>query len=94
MSSSSTSRFRRQAGALLKQHEEFLELLTLAYETVRTDPLNKSRKYRIKKLAHLPAGEGRFRLRLRRFRFRYDVEGSKVVLTFCGLRREDTYKKS
>jgi mRNA-degrading endonuclease RelE of RelBE toxin-antitoxin system len=35
---------------------------------------------------------GQYRLRLGRFRFRYDIEGRMVVLYYCGLRREDTYR--
>jgi hypothetical protein len=55
------------------------------------DPYNKTRKYPIKKLQGVSAGEGQYRLRSRRFRFRYDVAGREVVLLYCGLRREDTY---
>jgi len=55
------------------------------------DPHNKSRKYPIKKLTNVPAGEGQYRIRSGRFRFRYDVAEREVVLLYCGLRREDTY---
>ncbi len=88
-----TQRFQRQARALTKQHpSEFPKLYDLCFEILRTDPLNMKRKYRVLKLKHITPGKGQYRLRLRRFRFRYDVEGSRVVLYFCGLRREDTYR--
>lgn len=88
-----TKRFQRQARALTKQHpSEFPELYDLALQILRADPLNTSRSNRILKLTGTTPGRGEYRLRLRRYRFRYDVEGSTVVLSFCGLRREDTYK--
>jgi len=36
-------------------------------------------------------GEGQYRLSLDRWRFRYDVAGRVVLMTYFGLRREDTY---
>lgn len=89
-----TKRFQRQARALTKQYpSEFPQLYDLAFEILRTDPLNTKRKYRVLKLRHISPGDGQYRLRLRRYRFRYDVEGSTVVLSFCDLRREDTHKQ-
>ena len=85
-------RFRRAASALIKHHPEFVELLVLAVETLKTDPTSTSRRYRIKRLSGTRKGQGEYRLRLRRFRFVYDVRGKTVELIFCGLRREDTYK--
>ena len=85
-------RFRRAASSLIKHHPDFVELLVLAVETLRTDPTNATRRYRIKHLAGTRKGPREYRLRLRQFRFLYDVEGKKVELVFCGLRREDTYK--
>jgi len=46
----------------------------------------------IKKLEAVSLGEGQWRLSLGRFRFRYDIYGQEVVLQYCGLRREDTYR--
>jgi mRNA-degrading endonuclease RelE of RelBE toxin-antitoxin system len=63
----------------------------LAPKHSELDPLNKSRKYPIKKLQGVSAGEGQHRVRSGRFRFRYDIAGREVVLLHCGLRREDTY---
>ena len=37
-------------------------------------------------------GDGQYRLRLGRWRFRYDITGQEVVLHYCSLRREDTYR--
>jgi hypothetical protein len=87
-----TTRFERLARPLLKRHPEFPALLNLAIETLKSDPYNHSRTHNIKKLEGVPAGEGPWRLTLRHFRFRYDVYGREVVLHYCGLRREDTYR--
>jgi hypothetical protein len=45
----------------------------------------------IKKLGGTTAGDGQYRFRLRRWRFRYDIVGQIVLLSWCGLRREDSY---
>ncbi len=88
-----SSRFRRQARTLAKQHpKDFPGLYDLALEILRVDPLNTRRRRRILKLTRIAPGKGQYRLRLRRYRFRYDVRGRTVELLFCGLRREDTYK--
>jgi mRNA-degrading endonuclease RelE of RelBE toxin-antitoxin system len=50
-----------------------------------------SRRYPIRKLKSVLAGEGQYRLRSGRFRFRYDIADDEVVLLYCGLRKEDTY---
>ena len=60
---------------------------------LETDPQNVSRRHNIVKLRSIGPGEGgQYRLALRRFRFRYDISGRDVVLYYCGLRREDTYR--
>jgi len=51
------------------------------------------RRHHIKKLEGIPAGAGQWRLSIRRFRFRDDVAGQEVVLKYCALRREDTYRE-
>lgn len=43
-----------------------------------------------KNLTNIPRGEGQFRLRLRRFR--YGIYDDTVLLTYCGLREEGTYR--
>ena len=68
----------------MERFEEAIAILSL-------DPHNKSRRYAIKKLRGISAGEGQYRLRSGRFRFRYDIEEREVILLYCGLRREDTY---
>ena len=45
-----------------------------------------------KKLTGVRRDDGQYRLRLGRWRFRYDITGQEVVLHYCGLRREDTYR--
>jgi hypothetical protein len=56
------------------------------------DPYNWSGSHPIKKLENVAAGEGAWRLRLGHRRFRYDIWDQLVELTYCGLRREDTYR--
>lgn len=52
-----------------------------------------SRTHPIRKLEGVPRDEGgQYQVRLGRFRFRYDIEGHALVLDYCGLRREDTYR--
>lgn len=87
-----TPRFERLARALLKAHPESPALQHRAVEILKADPHNRSHAHHIKKLVAVPLGEGQWRLSLGRFRFRYDIYGSEVVLQYCGLRREDTYR--
>lgn len=88
-----TRGFDRESGKLSSAHPDFDERLSFAIKALSHDPFNTSRLYPIKKLIHVPSGEGQYRLRSGRFRFRYDVESNTraVYLKTCGLRREDTY---
>jgi len=85
-----TPRFERMAQKLLKHHPPLRAVLDRVREILSSDPYNRSLSYPIKKLVG-EQGEGQYRLRLGRWRFRYDVQGSEVVLQYCGLRREETY---
>jgi hypothetical protein len=87
-----TPHFERLARSVRKNHREFERLHERAVEILSADPHNRSREHHIKKLEAVPLGEGQWRLSLGRFRFRYDVYGRDVVLQYCGLRREDTYR--
>ncbi len=62
------------------------------YSMLKADPYNRTRAHHITKLTGVRQGEAQYRLRLGRWRFRYDVYGSEVVLQYCGLRSEDTYR--
>jgi len=86
-----TSRFDREVKKLSAQHSELLDIYGEVINTLKTDPYNRSRRYAIKKLQGIAAGEGQYRIRSGRFRFRYDIEGQAVYLKACSLRREDTY---
>lgn len=86
-----TSHFDRLMKKLASKHAELVEHFEESVAILSTDPYNKSRKHAIKKLEGVSVGEGQYRLRSGRFRFRYDIEGTEVVLLYCGLRREDTY---
>lgn len=87
-----TSAFRRLSRSLQKQHQEFSQVQEEVFATLRSDPYNRTRRYQVKKLENVPLGKGQYRLRVGRWRFRYDIEGQEVVLYYCSLRREDTYK--
>ena len=85
-------RFDRLLKKLSSGHpQEASEIFAQALAILTVDPHNRTRRHPIKKLQDIPAGEGQYRLKLRRWRFRYDIAGQVVVLSYCGLRREDTY---
>lgn len=86
-----TPRYERLSNKLLKGHRDFGATEQSAVAILTEDPYNQSRRYHIKKLEAVPAGEGQFRLALGRWRFRYDITVRMVELHYCGLRREDTY---
>ncbi len=87
-----TPRFERMTQKLLKHHPELRALLDRVRDILRSDPHNRTFSHPIRKLAGATQGEGQYRLRLGRWRFRYDVQGGEVVLQYCGLRREETYR--
>jgi mRNA-degrading endonuclease RelE of RelBE toxin-antitoxin system len=84
--------FERLARGLRRRHADFDQHLAAALEVLRLDPYNRSRTYPIKKLKGVLVGEGQYRIRLGRWRIRYDIYDQTVLLTQCGLRREDTYR--
>jgi mRNA-degrading endonuclease RelE of RelBE toxin-antitoxin system len=87
-----TSRFDRELEKLASQHPTLPELFRRVVDVLKSDPYNRSRQHPIKKLEAVQAGEGQYRIRSGRFRFRFDIEGQKVYLKACSLRREDTYR--
>jgi mRNA-degrading endonuclease RelE of RelBE toxin-antitoxin system len=87
-----TPHFERLIKRLNKQHADFVDYYEKAVRILGTDPYNRTRIYQIKKLENVASGEGAWRLRLGRWRFRYDIWGQQVELSYCGLRREETYK--
>ena len=84
----------RLLGKLIPHHPELLEVFGSALDILKTDPYNLARKHLIRKLRGAKPGESQYRLRIGRWRFRYDIwdERQEVELSYCGLRREDTYK--
>jgi mRNA-degrading endonuclease RelE of RelBE toxin-antitoxin system len=84
--------FDRLLHRLQKRHPELADIYEEALTILEADPYNRSRTHSIKKLQVQKVGSGQYRLRLGRWRFRYDIIGSDVVLEYCGLRREDTYR--
>ncbi len=87
-----TPRFERLLRRLSKRHPELVDCYANALALLKSDPHNLSRRHPIRKLEGMESGEGQYRLRLGRWRFRYDIFGRDVVLHYCGLRREDTYR--
>ena len=83
--------YDRLSNKLRKAHPEFDGVEKSAASILATDPYNRTRQYHIKKLKDIPQGEGQYRLSFGRWRFRYDIIERIVLLTYCGLRREDTY---
>jgi hypothetical protein len=82
----------RLARLLNKQHADFIAFYEKAIRILSNDPYNLTRSYQIKKLGNVAPGQGAWRLRLGRWRFRYDIWDQQVELSYCGLRREETYK--
>ena len=87
-----TPRFDRLLKTLSRRHAELVNRYAEALGILTNDPDNRTRSHDIKKLEGVRQGEGQYRLRLRRWRFRYDIHGREVILHYCGLRREDTYR--
>lgn len=86
-----TPRCERLIKRLNKGHADFIHHYERAIGILASDPYNRTRRHQIKKLENVPAGEGAWRLRLGRWRFSYDVWDQEVELSYCGLRREETY---
>jgi hypothetical protein len=86
-----TPRYDRLSNKLQRSHRDFDAAEKSAASVLSEDPHNRTRRRHIKKLAAVAPGEGQYRLSLGRWRFRYDIIGQVVLLTYCGLRREDTY---
>jgi hypothetical protein len=85
------SRYDRLAKTLQRRHPEFATHYRSALQILATDPYNRSRLHNTKKLEGVSEGDGRYRLALGRWRFRYDILGTVVLLSYCSLRRENTY---
>ena len=86
-----TSRYKRLSTKLQKGHRDFEVTEKSAVAMLSADPYNRARRHNIKILEGVPSGDGQYRLRIGRWRFRYDILGQVVLLSYCGLRREDTY---
>ena len=89
-----TPHFERLYRALKKRHPELSRIYGEALSILQTDPYNRSQRHPVKKLVGAKPGEGQYRLRLGRWRIRYDIYRREVVLHYCGLRQEETYRSS
>lgn len=88
-----TPHFDRLLRKLVKKHPRLVDSYAEATSILSADPHNHSRQHDIIKLEGAKHGEGHYRLALGRWRFRYDIADREVVLHYCGLRREDTYRR-
>jgi len=82
----SSSTFEKEARRIYRRDPRMREALVEAVTLLESDPLNPDRRANIRKLANVPAGEGRYRLRIGEYRLRYDVIGSDVFLHSVRLR--------
>ena len=87
-----TPRYERLSNKLQKGHPDFEATEKSAVAILSADPYNRTRRHHIKKLEGVSPGEGQYRLSLGRWRFRYDIMGQVVLLAYCRLRREETYR--
>jgi hypothetical protein len=87
-----TPQYERLSTKLQKVQRDFAATERSAVAILSSDPYNRTRHHHIKKLEGVPAGEGPYRLSLGRWRFRYDILGEVIILSYCGLRRENTYR--
>ena len=78
---------------LIEQHRDFPQVYARAVDILEQDPANVARRHQILKLKNTARGDGQWRLRIGRFRFRYDLYEREVLLLYCALRREDTYRE-
>lgn len=86
-----TPSFEGLARSLSQRHPEFQGLLERAVQTLEDDPISGAEPITSRNWRLSPSGRASGDS-LGRFRFRYDVYSREVVLQYCGLRREDTYR--
>ncbi len=89
---SCSSRFERDFDRLAKAHRVSTALLDEVKLILRSDPYNRSRTHRIKKLHDIRQGEGEWCLRIGIWRIRYDISGASVILHVIKPRPE-AYRK-
>ena len=88
-----TALFDRLMIRLSRHHSDLPQVLNGVIAILQADPYNITRRHLIRKLKGVKPGEGQYRIRAGRWRFRYDVwdKRHEVELSYCGLRREDSY---
>jgi len=80
--------FERNARRVTRRSPELAALLAELIAILETDPYNRTRRYDIKKLTGVKAGNGQWRIRQGDYRLRYDIFGREVVLYAFRHRRE------
>jgi hypothetical protein len=71
-----TTGFERELKKLARAHPAAADEYEAILPILRADPHNRTRRFPIKKLEGVRAGDGQYRIRMRRFRFRYDIPES------------------
>jgi len=83
-----TSAYKRDVRKLTKRNRQLLTLVRDLLQVLETDPYNHSGQHDIKKLTHVPPGQGQWRIRSGDYRLRYDIFGDDVVLYSFSHRKE------
>ena len=83
-----STRFKRDFEEVFKRNRDILRKIEPLKIILVHDPYNRSRRYDIKKLKDVAAGEGQYRIRSGKYRLRYDVIGTDVILYSFKHRRE------
>ena len=83
-----TPAFEREFRKASKGNAALLNAVGELLAILREDPHNRTGQHKIKKLAGLKPGDGRWRIRWGEYRLRYDIFGEEVVLHSFRHRRE------
>jgi mRNA-degrading endonuclease RelE of RelBE toxin-antitoxin system len=83
-----TTRFEREFRKLSQRNDKLLDALQELIAIVSEDPVGRTGRHPIKKLAGVKPGEGQRRVRWRESRLRYDIFAREVVLHSFRHRKE------
>ena len=86
-----TSFFEKDLKRQAKKDRKILREIEKLNEILAADPHNLTKRYDIRKLKGIKAGQGQFRIRIRDYRLRYDIFGQDVVL-YSFRHRKDIYE--
>ena len=83
-----STRFKRDFEEFYKRNRDIIRKIEPLKIILLHDPYNRSRRYDIKKLKDVPAGQGQYRIRSGKYRLRYDIDGDDVILYSFKHRKE------